>query len=322
MFATVAKGLHALVRARRRARGPLRPGWRDRYETLALTLPHYAKRTHGLPVALQRRALASRFGRTEVVRTTSFERTRAGDVPAEWFRRGDSDAKRVLLYFHGGGYSLGSVESHRDLIARLCRASGFVALAPDYRLAPGHPFPAQLDDALACYRWLVHERGIDPTRVVVAGESAGGGLTLSLLVKLAEHGEPLPAAAVCISPWVDLEGLGASMDANARYDFIGRGQIESFARHFVQGGDRRHPLAAPLYADLAGLPPLLVQAGGAEVLLDDARRIADRARAAGVSVELEVWDDMIHAWHLFAPLLEESHPAIARIGEFMRQAMR
>ncbi len=266
---------------------------------------------------MQRRAVERFFEGGAVLTETQIERSEIGGVAAAWFRPRGADPERVLLFLHGGGYSIGSIDSHRDLVARLCRAAGCTGLSLGYRLAPEHPFPAQLEDAVAGYRGLL-EKGFAAERVVVGGESAGGGLTLSLLVKLRDEGLPLPAGAFCISPWVDLEGLGASVQQNARFDYLNRKVLQIYASRFVTDGDLRTPLAAPLYANLDGLPPLLIHAGEAEVLLDDARSITDRARQAGVEVELEVWPDMIHAWHAYAPIVAQGRDAIARLGEFVQ----
>lgn len=311
------EAMRALVRMRRRMRGPLRPSWDEEFETWARLLHHYGKRSTFLPLSVQRRMLGV-APRSRVIRRMRFEKVRAGGVPAEWFHAPESDPSRVLLYVHGGGYSIGSIDSHRELIARMCVAARATGLALDYRLAPEHPFPAQLDDARAAYHWLL-ARGIPASRVVVAGESAGGGLTLSTLVSLRDAGDPLPGAAVVISPWVDLECGAPSMVGNARYDYVSRETLRVYARRFVREHDLRHPLAAPIHADLRGLPPLLVQAGGAETLLDDARRLADRARDAGVDVTLDVEDDMIHAFHVFAPFLARAQAAIDRAGVFARE---
>jgi epsilon-lactone hydrolase len=242
----------------------------------------------------------------------------ADGVPAEWIVPPSAAEGRVLLYLHGGGYVVGSVDMYRDLIARLARAAGARALGTDYRLAPEHPFPAAVEDATTAYRWLV-SRGTDPARIAIAGDSAGGGLTLATLIALRDAGDPLPAAAACLSPWVDLEGIGVSMTTKATVDpCVRKEMIQFMAQQYLGDRDPRTPLAAPLYADLHGLPPLLIQVGTAEILLDDATRIAERARAAGVEVSLDVWDDMIHVWQLFAPILSEGQQAIERIGAFIR----
>jgi phosphinothricin tripeptide acetyl hydrolase len=242
----------------------------------------------------------------------------AGGVPAEWIVAPGAAEERALMYLHGGGYVVCSVRTHRELMARLSRAAGARVLGIDYRLAPEHPFPAAVEDATAAYRWLVGS-GMPPARIAIGGDSAGGGLTLATMVALRDAGDPLPAAGVCLCPWVDLEGSGASMTTKAAADpFVRQEMIQFMAQQYPGERDRRTPLASPLYADLHGLPPLLIQVGSAEVLLDDASRIADCAKAAGVPVELEVWDDMIHVWQLFAPLLPEGQQAIERLGTFIR----
>jgi len=311
--------VHSGVQLRRRVRGPKRPSWSPELETFATFLHFYASQSVRLPVKWQRGAAEKIVPKSDAIDAIRFERIDAGGVPAEWARRDGCDESRVLLYLHGGGYMIGSVDSHRDLIARLAGACGCPVLAPDYRLAPEHRFPAQLEDALAVYRYLVGT-GIPAERIVVGGESAGGGLTLSTLCSLRDAGEALPAGAVLLSPWVCLEPLQASIETNARFDYLSRRSLEAAATHFLgKGGDRRNPLAAPIYADLAGLPPMLIHVGGAEILLDQDLEFARRARDAGVEVELDVWPDMIHAWHLFADLAPEAREAIARIGSFVRK---
>jgi len=243
----------------------------------------------------------------------------AGGVPAEWIATPGVVAERVICYLHGGGYVLGSINTHREMVSRLSRAAGARVLILDYRLAPENPFPAAVDDSLAAYRWLLSV-GVDPARLVIAGESAGGGLTVATLVALRDAGEPLPRAGICLSPWVDLECLGESMVTKAEIDPVAtRDGTLMLAKAYLGNTDPRTPLASPLYADLTGLPPLLIQVGTAECLFDDAARLADRARAAGVDVILEPWDDMIHMWHSFAAILPEGQQAIDRIGEFIRQ---
>jgi acetyl esterase/lipase len=246
----------------------------------------------------------------------------AGGVSAEWITAPGAATDRVVLYLHGGGYVIGSVNTHREVISRLSRAAGAKALAIDYRLAPEHPHPAAVEDSTAAYRWLLRG-GVDPARLVIAGESAGGGLTVATLVALRDAGDPLPAAGVCLSPWVDLECIGESMTTKAEVDpLVEREGVLEMAKAYLGETQPRTPLAAPLYADLRGLPPLLIQVGTAEVLLDDSTRLAERARSAGVEVVFEPWDDMIHMWHMFAAMLPEGQQAIERIGEFIRQHTR
>ncbi len=247
------------------------------------------------------------------------EVVRAGGVDAEWLDGPGARPDRVVLYLHGGGYVLGSVSSHRDMISRLSAAAGARALALNYRLAPEHPFPAAVEDAVAAYRWLL-EQGIAPTCVVVAGDSAGGGLAAATLVALRDRKLPLPAAGALLSPWVDLEGIGESMNGGVADDpMVRKDLIAAMAPTYLNGANPRTPLAAPLHADLRGLPPLLIQVGRREVLLDDSTRLALAAQRAGVDVTLEVWPGMIHVWQIFASELAEGREAIARIGAFVHK---
>jgi acetyl esterase/lipase len=226
---------------------------------------------------------------------------------------------RTLLYVHGGGYVIGSPTEYRDMVPRIARASQARAIAVDYRLAPEHPHPAAVEDAVSVYRGLLNQ-GVQPDQIVVAGDSAGGGLTLATCIAARDRGLPLPAAGVCISPWVDLEGIGASMLANHDRDpLVKKELVLGMAQAYLGGQNPRTPLAAPLYADLRGLPPLLIQVGTSETLLDDARRLAERAKAAGVDTTLEEWPDMIHVWHLFGSFLREAQEASDRIGEFVKE---
>jgi monoterpene epsilon-lactone hydrolase len=261
-------------------------------------------------------ALASQFPLAEDVRRDPVD---AAGVPAEWITTPEALHEWGIYYLHGGGYTLGSINTHREMISRLSRAARARALAIDYRLAPEHPFPAAVEDSTAAYRWLL-AIGVDPARLVIAGDSAGGGLTVATLVALRDAGDPLPAAAVCLSPWVDLEGLGESMTTRAEVDpMVQREELLQHVKAYLGDAHPRTPLAAPLYADLRGLPPLLIQVGTAETLLDDSTRLAERAKAAGVDVVLEPWDDMIHVWQFCAAILPEGQQAIDRIGEFIRK---
>ena len=246
----------------------------------------------------------------------------AHGVPGEWVTVAESDPKRRVLYFHGGGYVFGSPVTHRRLCEDIARAGGCAVLNLDYRLAPEHPFPAAVDDAIAGLTFI-GENGPDGTGVArsvfVAGDSAGGGLTLATLLAARERGLDQPDAAIAISAWTDLANTGESITSLADDDPQKRSvpMLENLACQYLGGGDAENPLASPLYADLAGLPPLLMQVGGAEMLLSDTTRAAERARAAGVDVIEEVWDEMFHVWHQFAPLLPEGRQAIERIGEFI-----
>lgn len=242
----------------------------------------------------------------------------AGGVPSEWVTAPGARADRVIVYLHGGGYVIGSINTHRDHAGRLSRAAGARVLNVDYRLAPEHPHPAAVDDATAAYRWVLAQ-GVDASGVAVAGDSAGGGLTVATLVALRDGRVPLPAAGVCLSPWIDLEGVGESMVTKADLDpMVQADGLRKMAALYLGSHHPRTPLAAPLYADLRGLPPLLVQVGTAETLLDDSIRLAERARAADVDVTLEQWEDMIHVFQCFAAMLPEAQQAIERIGEYLR----
>ena len=251
--------------------------------------------------------------------SAKYSRVNAGGVTAEWVTAEGASESRVVLYLHGGGYIIGSPRTHRPMLAELSQASKARVLALDYRLAPEHPFPAPVEDAVASYRWLLNE-GYDPARIAVGGDSAGGGLTVAMMVQARYVGLPMPGAAVCISPWVDMEGLGDSMETRAEADpMVMKEGLLLSAKTYLGGSDPRAPLAAPLYADLRGLPPVLIQVGDAEVLLDDSNRLAGVAREAGVEVQMDVWDDMIHVWHLFAPILPEGKQAILQAGEFIKK---
>jgi epsilon-lactone hydrolase len=247
------------------------------------------------------------------------EKVSAGGVEAEWISVPNSAADRAVLYVHGGGYVLGSINTHRDLMGRVARASGARVLGLNYRLAPEHPFPAAVEDSVAAYRWML-EKGLDPKKIAVAGDSAGGGLAMATLVAIRDAHLPLPGAGVCLSPWVDMEGLGESMTTRAAADpAVQKADLVAMAGAYLAGKSPRMPLAAPLYADLTGLPPMLIQVGDAEVLLDDSTRLADRLKAAGVPAKLEVWPEMIHVWQIFAPFLPEGQQAIDGIGSFLKE---
>ncbi|HXJ77439.1 MAG TPA: alpha/beta hydrolase [Candidatus Methylomirabilis sp.] len=242
-----------------------------------------------------------------------------GGRPAEWIRPVGAQTDAALLYLHGGGYVIGSPRSHRHLAEAIARSARIACLLPDYRLAPEHPFPAAVDDALAAYRSLVDQRKIAPGRLAIAGDSAGGGLTVATLLAMRQAGLPMPGAAVCISPWTDLTCSAGSYESKAATDpMVARPGITVMAQHYLGATDARTPLASPLFADLRGLPPLLIHVGSEEVLLDDATRLGDRARTAGVDTTIEVWEPMIHVWHWFLPWLDEAQAAVDKIGVFLR----
>jgi acetyl esterase/lipase len=239
-----------------------------------------------------------------------------GDVSGEWVE-GPNAGDLVLLYLHGGGYFGCSAETHRPITAGFA-LQGFRVYAPDYRLAPENRFPAAVDDAVAVYRALL-AAGHAPQDIVVAGESAGGGLTLSLMLALRAGAVPLPAGAALFSPWTDLAATGDSIRTNSQRCAMFYGDdIAPSARYYLGDTDPRNPLASPLYADLSGLPPLLIHVGEDEVLRDDSTRLAERARAAGVAVELKVWPVVPHAWQIVPHLIPEGRQSLREAGEFLR----
>ena len=243
----------------------------------------------------------------------------ANGVLAEWVAAPNANDNSAVLFLHGGAYILGSIESNRELAARISKSTRSRVLNIEYRLAPENPFLAAVEDATDAYRWVL-DQGIDPAQIAIAGASAGGGLTVAALVSFRDSGSPMPACAVCISPWVDLECIGETMTSKAGVDpMIQRDGLVGIANIYLNGPDPRTPLAAPLHVDLTGLPPTLVLVGTWETLLSDSTRLVEKAESAGVDVTLEQWDEMIHVWPIYAPVLPEGQQAIDRIGEFVRQ---
>jgi len=245
----------------------------------------------------------------------------AGGIPAEWITAPGASSEQTVYWLHGGGYCIGSINTHRGLLARISAASRARVLAIDYRLAPEDLFPAAVEDAVAGYLWLLSS-GVDPARIVIGGDSAGGGLTAATLVALKQDVKPLPAAAVLISPWTDLALTGESLSTKAAADpMITSDGITRVRDAYVGDSNPNDPLISPIYAELAGLPPLLIQVGENEVLLSDSTRLAERTEATGIDVTLEIWPEMIHVWHFFAAMLPEGQQAIDRIGEWVRQRL-
>ncbi|SEO69729.1 alpha/beta hydrolase [Trujillonella endophytica] len=289
-------------------------------EALAVEEIYRERRRSPAPPAADlatQRADADRFG-DETAEPTGvrFEPVDAGGVPAEWAVPDGAVAERVLIYFHGGGYGFCSIGSHRKLVGHLAKATGCVGLNVGYPLAPEHPHPGAVLAAVAAYRWIL-SRGHRPEAVVLAGDSAGGGLAAAALVKARDDGLPMPAAGILMSPWVDMALTGESMTTCVDTDLLSAPAGNRYcAQQFLAGGDPRDPYASPLYADLAGLPPLYIQVGDGELLLDDARRLAEKARAAGVEVHLDVFHRMQHDFQMFAGHMPEADAAVAAIGAF------
>ena len=258
-------------------------------------------------------------GQFELPEDAVFEQVGAGGVSAEWISTPGVSQDRVVMYLHGGGYMIGSMRTHRSPLSYLSRVSDARVLGLNYRLAPEHPFPAAVEDSVAAYRWLLAE-GVSPRRIVIGGDSCGGGLTIATLVALKYYGDPLPSAGISHSGWTDLAHTGDTFVTKAEVDpLIDKEMLEGMAAAYLGDRSRTTPLASPYYADLRGLPPLLLQVGTAEVLLDDSLRFADRAQEAGVDVTLEVWDDMPHVWQAFASFLPEGKQALENCGEFVRK---
>jgi epsilon-lactone hydrolase len=242
----------------------------------------------------------------------------AGGTPSAWIEpSAPTVTPTSILYLHGGGYTGGALDHYLDMLGRLAREYGLRTLYADYRLAPKHVFPAAVDDALAAYRWLLVS-GVSPARLIVAGDSAGGGLALATLLAARQASLPLPAAAVLLSPWTDLEGTGESLTTRARSDpMLNAPKERPSGRVYLGGADPCDPLASPLYGDLHGLPPLLIHVGTAEILFDDSRRLADRATAAGVEVNLIEWPGLFHVFPIFTSLLPEARVAVDQMAGFI-----
>jgi acetyl esterase/lipase len=239
-------------------------------------------------------------------------------LSAEWIMPKGGSKDKIIFYTHGGGYVSGSCSDHRMHVAKFVNDTGVGALLYEYRLAPEHPFPAGMEDTLLAYRWLL-DQGYTAENILIVGESAGGGLCLATLVAIRDQGLPLPCAGVALSPWTDLALTGDSYRTNAKKDISYPGSWTVWSKYYAGDCERTHPWLSPLYADLQGLPPLLIVVGTAEVLLDDARAFARKAKEAGVAVTLGEWEGMVHCFPLFAPLIPEATEAWAQVCAFIRQ---
>jgi acetyl esterase/lipase len=273
----------------------------------------------GKSVQNQRKALESFATLSMLPAKTRIEPVKVGNISAEWISARETLEKCAVLYLHGGAYNIGSLKTHRELAARLSKASKVKTLLVGYRLAPEYPHPAALEDVASAYRWLIDD-GISPRNIVIAGDSAGGGLAIAALIWLRDAGEQLPAAAVCLSPWTDLEVTGKSITSLANVDpFLTPEWLQFMARNYVADNDPRSPLISPIYADLHELPRILIQVGSDEILLSDSTRLAERASGAGVEIRLDIWENMWHVWQFFAGQMPEGKRAINDVGEFIRK---
>lgn len=251
-------------------------------------------------------------------RDVLFENFSIQNIPAMKCSWPKQEGKGVILFFHAGAYNAGSNHSHRDLMGRLSKGSRMPVIGIDYRLAPENPFPAALYDALAAYQYLL-ENAYEPSDIILAGCSAGGGLILALMLRLKQERMPLPKGAVCICPWADLAMTGKSIASNNGKDIISCARLESSVSLYCGAQDRKDPLISPLYGDLSGFPPLLIQVGDQELLLDEAVALARSAKESGVFVELQVWPKMCHTWQLFAAKIPEGRQAILKISAWIRK---
>jgi acetyl esterase/lipase len=275
----------------------------------------------GVPLEAQRQLLEAMGSQSEMPAGVDIVRGELAGSTCEWLIGPGCSRDAALLHLHGGGYVMGSCSSHRAISARAGMACGIQAILPEYRLAPEHPFPAAVDDAVAAYRALLAQ-GIAPRRIALLGDSAGGGLVMATLLALREAKIELPGAVVLLSPWLDMTMSGDSLRTRAEADpWLSPEALEPFSRLYRGERNPAEPWLSPLFAELAGLPPILIQVGDQEILLSDSTRMAERARQAGVDVELEVWDELWHVWHLFAPTLPEANQALERIGTFVRSKL-
>ena len=296
-----------------------------RAELIRLVLRHSVKRASraevGIKLMREEFSASKRFiaGAAKGTKATNLD---VGGVEGVQITVPRSLGSHHILYLHGGGYVSGSSAYYRDFIWRIADASTACVLCVNYRLAPEHPFPASLDDAVNAYSWLLAQ-GAAPERIAIMGDSAGGGLAFAALLRLKAQGLPMPAAIVALSPWTDLALTGESFRANAYNDpMLKPERAVNCARMYLAGADARDPYASPLYGDLHGLPPALIQVGSDEILRDDSVRMADRLRAAGCAVEIEIWPRMPHVWQVYARAIPEGRQAIERIGNFLRREMR
>lgn len=275
------------------------------------------KLSPNLSVEKARKGMEALAGFARLPSDSRVERVAVDGMAAEWVCRNAPREDAVVLYLHGGGYTICSPRTHRELAAYISGCSGARVLVPDYRLAPEHPFPCALEDALAAYHWLL-AGGLRPDRIAIAGDSAGGGLSLATALSLRDAGEPLPASIACISPWTDLALTGGSLTTRAARDpMLNLPSLKTSAAGYVGDADPRSPGISPLYADLNGLPPLLVHVGTDEMLYDDALRLAKKAENDHVDVTLQVYDRLWHVFHLYARIMPEARSALTDFGSFM-----
>jgi epsilon-lactone hydrolase len=308
-----------LVSVRRLLRGPLLPNWSWGLETATHFMKAQASTAFDIPnLADGREYEDALVFRSPAAAQVNIEPVLL-PVKGHWYQPKFGAGEVTVLYLHGGGYTYYS-KAHHNLIALVTLAVQSRTFALDYRLCPEHPFPSQLEDALAAYRWLL-EIGVAPERLVVSGDSAGGNLALALLLAIREARIPSPALAVCLAPWTDLSNSGDSMTRNAAYDWIEQRMARQWAEWFCQGTSAGSPLVSPIHADLKGLPPIYIQAGSAEILHDMICAFVDQAEKQGAQVRLDVWPNMTHDFQAFGDITPESKAALLRIREVARETL-
>jgi acetyl esterase/lipase len=270
----------------------------------------------------QQRASMERLSKSYTLpRNIDIQPTFIGDMYSEWIRPADVRHDRAILYLHGGGYTMGSCNTHRSLAAWISAASQVSTFLIDYRLAPENPYPAALDDTINAFHYLI-DQGIEPSKIIIAGDSAGGGLAIAATLSLRDKKEKLPGGIICISPWADLTMSGETMVTCSETDpFITRETSILHANRYVGKHDPKSPLISPIFADLSGFPPMIIQVGEYEVLRSDAVRLSENASRTGVDVSLEIWDGMWHVWHMLVGRMPESRRAIDKLGAFVRKCL-
>lgn len=275
--------------------------------------------TLGMPVEQYRAGMEKMTRMAKMPDGITVEKINCSGVPAEWIIPKNAVNPGVVLYLHGGGYAMGSINTHRALMARIAIASKTKVFGIDYRLAPEHPFPCAIDDAFEAYKWLLKE-GYDNNKIVIAGDSAGGGLTVALIIRIRDENAPKAAAGVCLSPWLDLTSTGETSLTLAEEDpMIDLGSLKHFALFYSPPEKLSHPWVSPLYADLNDLAPIYIQVSSSEILLDDTRRFAEKAQIAGVDIQVDYWDKMVHVWQAFGSYLPEALEAIEKLGAYIEK---
>ncbi len=292
--------------------------WQSRVMRLYL---NYLKATTDWNAPIEKLRQASNGGArlSSLPKSIQTQRLQIEHIPAEWSIPPQADPRSAILYLHGGGFATGSIQSHRGFAGQIAAAGNIRTLLIEYRLAPEHPFPAAIQDALLAYAWL-RNNGYD--RIGIASESAGGGLAIATVTSLRDQHMPLPALVICISPLIDVEGTGESVTANAQRDPWLTVAAKAIFKYYIGQNDPRNPLISPLYADYGNFPPLLIYVGGDEIMLSDSTRLAEKAKNAGVDVQIKIWEGMWHAFPFFAPFVPEASQAVTEIGDFIRSRMK